>query len=56
MCPQVLTFSMYVGFGSSIAATAFMLLFHPPVWVAFIGYVVAVIVTGVFGFVLRNVR
>lgn len=56
MCPQVLTFSMYVGFGGSVAATAFMLLFHPPVWGALAGYAVAAVLTGVFGFVLRNVR
>lgn len=56
MCPQVLTFSMYVGFTGFLGATAFMLMFHPPVWGAMLGYVIGVGLTGLFGWFLRDVR
>ena len=55
MSPQVLTFSMYTGFGGFLAATGFMLLFQPPVWGAMVGYGIAVGLTGLFGWLLRDI-
>lgn len=56
MSPQVFTFSMYLGFGTMVLATLFMLTFHPPVWGALTAYGVATAVTALFGYILRDVR
>lgn len=55
MSPQVLTFSMYTGFGGFLAATGFMLIAQPPVWGAMLGYTIGVGLTALFGWLLRDI-
>lgn len=56
MSPQVLTFTMYTGFGGSVLATLGILALRPPVWGALVSYAVVVAVTAALGYLLRDIR